>query len=45
MPYVQNWASQVAQVVKSPPASAGDSGDVGSIPERAIGLQKSDTAE
>ena len=32
MPYVQNWASQVAQVVKSPPANAGASGDVGSIP-------------
>ena len=32
MPYVENWASQVAHVVKSPPASAGASGDVGSIP-------------
>ena len=32
-------------VVKNPPTSAGDSGHVGSIPERAIGLQKSDTAE
>ena len=26
------WASQVAPVVKNPPANAGDSGDAGSIP-------------
>ena len=26
------WASQVAQVVKNPPASAGDAGGTGSIP-------------
>ena len=31
------WASQVALVVKSPPASAGDTRDVGSIP----GLRRS----
>ena len=30
--YVRNWASQVAQVVKSLPASAGDTRDMGSIP-------------
>ena len=27
------WASQVAQVVKNPPANAGDIRDAGSIPE------------
>ena len=27
------WASQVVLIVKNPPASAGDSGDTGSIPE------------
>ena len=26
------WASQMAQQVKSPPANAGDTGDVGSVP-------------
>ena len=26
------WASQVVLVVKNPPANAGDTGDVGSIP-------------
>ena len=26
------WASQVVLIVKNPPASAGDSGDTGSIP-------------
>ena len=34
------WASQVALVVKNPPASAGDARDAGSIPElgRASGI-------
>ena len=27
------WAFQLALVLKNPPANAGDSGDVGSIPE------------
>ena len=27
-----SWASLVAKVVKNPPVSAGDTGDVGSIP-------------
>ena len=27
-----SWASQVAQLVKNPPANAGDTGDVGLIP-------------
>ena len=31
VPYIR-WVSQVALVVKSPPASAGDIGDLGSIP-------------
>ena len=31
VPYIR-WFSQVALVVKSPPASAGDIGDLGSIP-------------
>ena len=26
------WASQVAQLVRNPPAKAGDTGDTGSIP-------------
>ena len=31
-PILSVWASQVAQVVKNPPASAGDIGDLGSTP-------------
>ena len=30
--YLRNWASQVAQVIKSLPANAGDTRDMGSIP-------------
>ena len=30
--YIYIWASQVALVVKNPPANVGDTGDVGSIP-------------
>ena len=30
--FLPNWASQVALVVKNPPANAGDIGDAGSIP-------------
>ena len=35
-----SWASQVAQLVKNPPANAGDTGDVGLIPgsERSLGV-------
>ena len=32
-PGIWNWASQVAFVVKTPPANAGDARDVGSVPE------------
>ena len=34
------WASQVVQMVKNPPANAGDTGDIDSIPElgRAPGV-------
>ena len=34
------WASQVVQMVKNPPAKAGDTGDMDSIPElgRAPGV-------
>ena len=36
----KNWASQVALVVKNPPANAGDAGDVVSIPGlgRSLGV-------
>ena len=39
MYYIISWSSQVALVVKNPPANAGDIGDVGSIPgsERSPG--------
>ena len=30
--YTLRWPSQVALVIKNPPANAGDEGDVGSIP-------------
>ena len=30
--YLRNWASQAVQVVKSLPANAGDTRDMGSIP-------------
>ena len=29
---LESWASQVAQVVKNPPANVGASGDSGSVP-------------
>ena len=32
-PGIRNWASQVAFVVKNPPANAGDTRDAGLIPE------------
>ena len=32
-PGIRNWASQVAFVVKNPPANAGDARDAGLIPE------------
>ena len=35
--FLPNWASQLVLVVKNPPASAGDTRDVGSIP----GLRRS----
>ena len=34
------WASQVALVVKIPPANAGDKRDVGSIPGSEVPLEK-----
>ena len=33
---IKAWASQVALMVKNPPANAGDSGDTGSIPGLGI---------
>ena len=37
------WASQVALVVKNPPANTGDIRDVGSIPESEDPLEESMT--
>ena len=34
------WSSLVAQVVKNPPANAGDSGDTGSVPGLGRSLEK-----
>ena len=34
------WVSQVVLVLKNPPANAGDTGDMDSIPESARSLEK-----
>ena len=40
--YIQSyfWASQLARVVKNPPANAGDAGDTGLIPGSGRSLEK-----
>ena len=40
--YIQSyfWASQLALVVKNPPANAGDAGDTGLIPGSGRSLEK-----